>query len=174
MIFDVVFPIFYSCSLSLWERAISLLFRFVRLFRCFEEIFASSNFCNGCHGDGTFIHSILKMERKHVSRIAFLVYFTSYFMLVVIAQMALFGRQSNQRIGKISNKITLRLVCSSSSKSTHTYTFDMHGIVKYRWRKLPSCMICNELSIYILFSPAMHSIQSSQNLKLSTATAREK
>lgn len=145
MIFDVVFPIFLLSLPSLFISS------FVRLFLAVSkrDFLFVQYFCNGCHGDRTFIHSILKMERKHVSRIAFLVYFTSYFMLVVIAQMALFGRQSNQRIGKISNKITLRLVCSSNSS---THTFDMHGIVKYRWRKLPSCMICNELSIYILFS----------------------
>lgn len=80
-------------------------------FHCFEEIFSTYNFCNCCHGDGTFIHAILKMERKHVSRIAFLVYFAIHTLcFVAVAQMVLFGRQSNQRISEISNKITLRLV----------------------------------------------------------------
>lgn len=176
MIFDVVFPFFlFPLPLCLSLCSISIC---GVLFRCFEKKFlslslsSSYNFCNRFYGNGTFIHSILKMERKHVSRMAFLVYFTSYFMFVLSSDGLFWASiQSTNRQNLEQNHASVGL----------KHTFHMHDIVKYRWRKLPSCMICNELSIinicirvFFSCSPAMHSIQRSQNLKLSTAAAREK
>lgn len=73
-------PCDFWCCLSIFSHSLIFLYALVSPFR--REIFFSYNFCNRFHGNGTFIHSILKMERKHVSRIAFLVYFTSYLMFV--------------------------------------------------------------------------------------------